>query len=105
MWVIDCCNFQNDDEETSSSTRSSREKAKKDLFKQTSPDSSTDSDFDDQDSSYGPTTRKAWSDLYSIKGKSSQSEDDTPTKVSNCNFAKQYIFYTWYLEKIVVVLI
>lgn len=74
--------LQNEDEETCSSTRSSREKAKKDLFKQTSPDSSSDSDFDDQDSSYGPTTRKAWSDFCSVKGKSSQSEDDAPSKVS-----------------------
>ncbi|KAJ3639303.1 hypothetical protein Zmor_002668 [Zophobas morio] len=61
-------------------SRNAREKAKKDLSKQLN--SSSDSDFDDQDSSYGPTTRKAWSDYCSTKGKSSQSEEECTTKVS-----------------------
>lgn len=37
--------------------------------------SSTESDLDD-DSNYGPTTRRAWSDYCSTKGKSSNSDDD-----------------------------
>lgn len=39
------------------------------------PESSSDSDSYDQDK-YGPTTRRAWSDWCSNKGKSSQSEEE-----------------------------
>ncbi|KAL1492765.1 hypothetical protein ABEB36_010966 [Hypothenemus hampei] len=35
------------------------------------------SESDSNDSNYGPTTRRAWSDYCSNKGKSSQSEDET----------------------------
>ncbi|XP_044256233.1 histone-lysine N-methyltransferase, H3 lysine-79 specific [Tribolium madens] len=59
-------------------SRSAREKAKRDLSKQLG--SSSDSDYDDQDSNYGPTTRKAWSDYCSTKGKSSQSEEEGNSK-------------------------
>nr|XP_023025758.1 histone-lysine N-methyltransferase, H3 lysine-79 specific [Leptinotarsa decemlineata] len=69
-----------DDESTTSSSRGARDRAKRDLSKQLAMDSSSDSDFEDQDSSYGPTTRKAWSDYCSIKGKSSQSEEEAPSK-------------------------
>ncbi|KAK9890270.1 hypothetical protein WA026_010379 [Henosepilachna vigintioctopunctata] len=65
-----------EDENSNSNSRGSRERAKRDLSKQLVQDSSSDSDFDDLDSNYGPTTRKAWSDYCSNKGKSSQSEDD-----------------------------
>ncbi|XP_057663160.1 histone-lysine N-methyltransferase, H3 lysine-79 specific-like isoform X1 [Diorhabda carinulata] len=61
---------------TTISNRGARDRAKRDLSKQLM-DSSSDSDFDDPDSSFGPTTRKAWSDYCSVKGKSSQSEDET----------------------------
>lgn len=44
-------------------------------------DSSSDSDYEDFDSNYGPTTRRAWSDWCSNKGKSSQSEEEGNTKV------------------------
>lgn len=60
-----------------SNTRGSRERAKRDLAKQLANDTTSDSDYDDQDSTYGPTTRKAWSDYCSTKGKSSQSEEDS----------------------------
>ncbi|KAG5876348.1 hypothetical protein JTB14_003670 [Gonioctena quinquepunctata] len=69
-----------DDEISTSSSRGARDRAKRDLSKQLAIDSSSDSDFEDQDSSYGPTTRKAWSDYCSIKGKSSQSEEEAPLK-------------------------
>ncbi|XP_049817740.1 histone-lysine N-methyltransferase, H3 lysine-79 specific isoform X3 [Aethina tumida] len=67
-----------DDE--NSNGRTSR--AKRETTKQiTADDSSSVSDFDDhEDSAYGPTTRKAWSDYCSTKGKSSQSDDDAPVK-------------------------
>ncbi|CAH0562233.1 unnamed protein product [Brassicogethes aeneus] len=56
-------------------SRSSRDRGKKQII----DDSSSVSDYDDQeDSTYGPTTRKAWSDYCSNKGKSSQSDDDAP---------------------------
>ncbi|RZC33271.1 histone-lysine N-methyltransferase, H3 lysine-79 specific [Asbolus verrucosus] len=58
--------------------RSARDRAKRDLSKQLG--SSSDSEFDDQDSNYGPTTRKAWSDYCSTKGKSSQSEEECNSK-------------------------
>ncbi|XP_045482093.1 histone-lysine N-methyltransferase, H3 lysine-79 specific isoform X2 [Harmonia axyridis] len=67
-------------EDENSNSRSSRDRSRRDLTKQLPPDSSSDSDFDDQDSNYGPTTRKAWSDYYSNKGKSSQSEDDSKSQ-------------------------
>jgi H3 lysine-79-specific histone-lysine N-methyltransferase len=60
------------------SSRSAREKAKRDLSKQLG--SSSDSEYDDQDSTYGPTTRRAWSDYCSTKGKSSQSEEECNSK-------------------------
>ncbi|KAF5285705.1 hypothetical protein FQA39_LY16511 [Lamprigera yunnana] len=60
---------------SSTTTRGSRDRARQDLSKQMN-ESSSDSEFDDRDSSYGPTTRRAWSDWCSIKGKSSQSEDE-----------------------------
>ncbi|KRT78750.1 hypothetical protein AMK59_6510 [Oryctes borbonicus] len=43
------------------------------------PESSSDSDSYDQDK-YGPTTRRAWSDWCSNKGKSSQSEEENMLK-------------------------
>jgi len=52
--------------------RYARDKVKRDFQKQM--DSSTESDSND--SNYGPTTRKAWSDYCSNKGKSSQSEEE-----------------------------
>uniref|UniRef100_A0A1Y1MBR3 Histone-lysine N-methyltransferase, H3 lysine-79 specific n=1 Tax=Photinus pyralis TaxID=7054 RepID=A0A1Y1MBR3_PHOPY len=64
---------------SSSTTRGSRDRARRDLTKQMN-DTSSDSEFDDLDSSYGPTTRRAWSDWCSTKGKSSQSEDDVITQ-------------------------
>ncbi|KAJ8950404.1 hypothetical protein NQ314_007944 [Rhamnusium bicolor] len=64
-------------EDENTNSRGARDRAKRDLSKQLAPDSSSESDFDDLDSNYGPTTRKAWSDYCSIKGKSSQSEDDS----------------------------
>ncbi|XP_019765115.1 histone-lysine N-methyltransferase, H3 lysine-79 specific isoform X2 [Dendroctonus ponderosae] len=62
-----------EDESSNSNSRYSRDKGKRDFAKQL-VDSSTDSDSND--SNYGPTTRRAWSDYCSNKGKSSQSEDD-----------------------------
>lgn len=63
--------------------RSSRERARRDLSKQMQvQDSSSDSDFFDLDGNYGPTTRRAWSDWCSNKGKSSASEDESTGKVS-----------------------
>lgn len=44
-------------------------------------ESSSDSDFYDLDGNFGPTTRKAWSDWCSSKGKSSQSEEEGGNKV------------------------
>ncbi|XP_022901113.2 histone-lysine N-methyltransferase, H3 lysine-79 specific isoform X1 [Onthophagus taurus] len=60
------------DDDNSNSSRNSREKARRDLSK-IMQDSSSDSEFFDP---AGPTTRKAWSDWCSNKGKSSQSEDE-----------------------------
>ncbi|XP_017782818.1 PREDICTED: histone-lysine N-methyltransferase, H3 lysine-79 specific-like isoform X2 [Nicrophorus vespilloides] len=67
--------------EDSNNVRSSREKTRRDLTKQIH-DSSSDSDFYDQDGNYGlgPTTRRAWSDWCSNKGKSSQSEEEVTGK-------------------------
>ncbi|KAF5305318.1 hypothetical protein FQR65_LT07744 [Abscondita terminalis] len=67
--------FIEEESNSSSTTRGSRDRARRDLLKQMN-DSSSDSEFDDRDSSYGPTTRRAWSDWCSTKGKSSQSEDE-----------------------------
>ncbi|KAL3290226.1 hypothetical protein HHI36_023583 [Cryptolaemus montrouzieri] len=69
-----------EDENSNSNSRGSRERAKRDLSKQLVQESSSDSDFDDVDSNYGPTTRKAWSDYCSNKGKSSQSEDESKSQ-------------------------
>lgn len=44
-------------------------------------DTTSDSDYADCDSNYGPTTRRAWSDWCSNKGKSSQSEEESNSKV------------------------
>ncbi|XP_060516339.1 histone-lysine N-methyltransferase, H3 lysine-79 specific [Cylas formicarius] len=81
--------LKNGEDENSNSNsnngRGAREKAKRDLSKQLVADSTSDSDFDDQDSNYGPTTRKAWSDYCSNKGKSSQSEEES----SNSKFKRQ----------------
>lgn len=55
------------------STRASREKAKRDMNKQLMDESSTESENGDVT---GPTTRRAWSDWCSLKGKSSQSEEE-----------------------------
>lgn len=75
--------FQNGEDENTNS-RGARDRAKRDLSKQLAPDSSSESDFDDQDSNYGPTTRRAWSD-YCSKDKSSQSEEDSSmSKVRIC---------------------
>nr|CAH7717438.1 unnamed protein product [Callosobruchus chinensis] len=70
-----------DEDSNTSGSRCARERTKRDLIKVA--DSTSESDFDDhEDSSYGPTTRKAWSDYCSNKGKSSQSEEENsvPTK-------------------------
>lgn len=69
------------DDETNSSMRGARDRARRDLSKQMN-DSSSDSEYDDYDSNFGPTTRRAWSDWCSNKGKSSQSEEEgSNTKV------------------------
>lgn len=81
--------FQNSDDNESS--RSAREKAKRDLSKQLG--SSSDSEYDDQDSTYGPTTRRAWSDYCSTKGKSSQSEEECNSKVRT---ASRILFVDWF---------
>lgn len=61
---------------SSFSRAQSRDRAKRDLTKEL-VDSTSESEFDDiEDSSYGPTTRKAWSDYCSNKGRSSQSEEE-----------------------------
>lgn len=60
--------------------RGTRDRARRDLTKQLH-ESSSDSDFYDLDGNFGPTTRKAWSDWCSNKGKSSQSEEEGATKV------------------------
>lgn len=65
--------LKNEDE---TNGRTARERAKRDLSKQIA-DSSSESEFEDQDSNYGPTTRRAWSDYCSVKGKSSQSEEES----------------------------
>ncbi|XP_066158714.1 histone-lysine N-methyltransferase, H3 lysine-79 specific-like isoform X1 [Euwallacea fornicatus] len=59
-------------EDESSNSNSRYKNSKRDFSKHV--DSSTESDSND--SNYGPTTRKAWSDYCSNKGKSSQSEDE-----------------------------
>lgn len=75
--------LQNGEDENTNS-RGARDRTKRDLSKQLAPESSSESDFDDQDSNYGPTTRRAWSD-YCSKEKSSQSEEDsTMSKVRIC---------------------
>lgn len=82
-----------DDESSSSNTtRCSRDRARRDLSKQMN-DSSTDTDYDDRDSNYGPTTRRAWSDWCSNKGKSSQSEEEMVTKVRNYRTVLNLIFF------------
>ncbi|CAH1970031.1 unnamed protein product [Acanthoscelides obtectus] len=69
-----------DEDSNTSSSRCARERTKRDLGKVA--DFTSDSDFDDhEDSSYGPTTRKAWSDYCSNKGKSSQSEEENSMPV------------------------
>lgn len=69
-----------EDTETNSSTRSSRERARRDLSKQLSTDTTSESENSDLDIGnnefVGPTTRKAWSHWCSNKGKSSQSEEE-----------------------------
>lgn len=73
-------NHNSADDENSVASRGSRDRARRDLSKQMQ-DSSSDSDFEDFDSNYGPTTRRAWSDWCSNKGKSSQSEEEGNGKV------------------------
>ncbi|CAG9855378.1 unnamed protein product [Phyllotreta striolata] len=70
------CDDDNSNSNSVTSNRGARDRAKRDLSKQLM-DSSTESDY--EDSTYGPTTRKAWSDYCSIKGKSSQSEEEMQT--------------------------
>lgn len=70
--------------------RSSREKAKRDLSKQMN--NTSESEYDDEDTNFGPTTRRAWSDWCSNKDKSSDSEDDDMTKVSKLE-RSTVIFY------------
>ncbi|XP_050497396.1 histone-lysine N-methyltransferase, H3 lysine-79 specific isoform X2 [Diabrotica virgifera virgifera] len=65
----------NSNSNSTTSNRGARDRAKRDLSKQLM-DSSSDSEFEDHDSAYGPTTRKAWSDYCSVKGKSSASEEE-----------------------------
>ncbi|CAG9817009.1 unnamed protein product [Phaedon cochleariae] len=71
-----------DDDSTTSSSRGARDRAKRDLSKQLAIDSSSESEFEDQDSNYGPATRKLWSDFGSMKGKSSPSEEETSNSKS-----------------------
>jgi [histone H3]-lysine79 N-trimethyltransferase len=56
---------------TSTNTRSSREKIRRDLNKMMDETTS-----DSEGEVTGPTTRRAWSDWCSSKGKSSQSEEE-----------------------------
>ncbi|XP_067001599.2 histone-lysine N-methyltransferase, H3 lysine-79 specific [Anabrus simplex] len=74
-------------EEESVPSRTSRDRARRDLSKQLNIDTSSNSSRDSDDSNTltsgtsgrvmtGPTTRRAWSDWCSSKGKSSQSEEE-----------------------------
>lgn len=69
-----------EESESNMSTRSNRERAKRDITKQISTDTTTESENSDleigNNEILGPTTRKAWSHWCSNREKSSQSEDD-----------------------------
>lgn len=83
-------------EEENTPPRSSRDRARRDLSKQLNLDTSSNSSRDSDDSSAlvtsrvvtGPTTRRAWSDWCSNKGKSSQSEEENNNSSSNNGKAK-----------------
>lgn len=69
-----------EESESNMSTRSNRERAKRDITKQISTDTTTETENSDieigNNEILGPTTRKAWSHWCSNREKSSQSEDD-----------------------------
>ncbi|XP_046998857.1 histone-lysine N-methyltransferase, H3 lysine-79 specific isoform X1 [Schistocerca americana] len=83
-------------EEENTPPRTSRDRARRDLSKQLNLDTSSNSSHDSDDSSAlvtsrvvtGPTTRRAWSDWCSSKGKSSQSEEENNNSSSNNGKAK-----------------
>nr|CAD7197490.1 unnamed protein product [Timema douglasi] len=76
-------------EEENTPPRPTRDRARRDLTKQLNIDTSSNSSRDSDDSSEvkGPTTRRAWSDWCSNKGKSSQSEEEN--SVSNKSRTRQ----------------